>query len=68
MNINIYETTKNLGLNKKEVDNILKNSYKTSGSNRSSDIYKAGTRYGTISPKDAYKAGTYYGSISTRDF
>jgi len=83
MNVRIYQITKNLGLNKKEVDDILTGSDKTSRANQSadiykagtkygtvgsSDIYKAGTRYGTISPNDAYKAGTYYGSISIKDF
>jgi hypothetical protein len=33
------------------------------------DIYKAGTKYGTISPCEVniYKAGTHYGTISPND-
>lgn len=31
-------------------------------------LYKAGTYYGTVSPKEIYKAGTIYGSISIYDF
>ena len=57
MNKKIYRNTRHLGLEKKEVDNILSKN----------GTYKAGTYYGTISVKDIYKAGTYYGTLSIKD-
>lgn len=58
MKTKVYEIAKNLGLGKREVDSIV---------SRPTNVYKAGTYYGTVSPKDVYKAGTYYGTVSSRD-
>jgi len=79
---NIYKIAKNLGLNKKEMDDLISSKDTLKNSAESVDLYKAGTKYGTIgfgdlykdgtwygtiSPKDIYKAGTIYGSISIKD-
>ena len=53
----IYELGKTLGLDKKDIDNVLS----------PKEIYKAGTIYGTVSPKEIYKAGTIYGTVSPKD-
>ena len=83
MNAEIYKIAKNLGLDKKDVDKVLSASNASGMSNNaavdvykagtrygtvsSADLYKAGTEYGTVSPKDVYKAVTYYGTVSARD-
>jgi len=50
----IYKIGKTLGLGKKEIDEVISaGSGKTSGiENSVADIYKAGTRYGTVSVKE----------------
>ena len=69
MKTDIYKLAKNLGLGKKDVDGILSRSVSnaTKSATVSADVYKAGTDYGTVSPKDVYKAGTIYGTISIKD-
>jgi hypothetical protein len=59
----IYEIGKSLGLEKEEIDSMIlsKNEQKYS---KDVDLYKAGNKYGTISPQSLYKAGTDYGTIS----
>jgi len=65
----IYEIGKALGLDKHDVDNILSADSQTStNAGASADVYKAGTRYGTVSSADLYKAGTRYGTISINNF
>jgi hypothetical protein len=69
MNAEIYKVAKNLGLNKKDVDKVLStNNASGTSNNAATDVYKAGTRYGTVSSADLYKAGTRYGTISIKDF
>jgi len=34
---------------------------------KSSDVYKTGGLYGTVSPKDVYKTGGLYGTVSPKD-
>ena len=67
MKTEIYEAAENLGLSKKEVDSIMSGSATVKTSNGSVDIYKAGTKYGTVSSADLYKAGTDYGTVSPKD-
>ena len=67
----IYEIGKSLGLEKQDIDKILSTrSTDASGmpNNAAVNVYKAGTRYGTVSSVDLYKAGAWYGSISIKDF
>ena len=62
----IYEVGKSLGLEKKDIDKVT--SIKVEKSNiLHADIYKAGTKYGTVSPQSLYKAGTDYGTISPKE-
>lgn len=76
MRTQIYAIARNLGLTKKDVNGILSDSSSTSlykagtyyGTVSPKEVYKAGTYYGTVSSTDVYKAGTYYGTISPRDF
>jgi len=70
MKSSIYKITKSLGLEKSDVDKVMSNSARDNNAKHvaaSVDLYKAGTEYGTVSPKDVYKAGTYYGTVSSRD-
>lgn len=69
-NNRLYKIAKNLGLDKNDIDNILSANLKItvdSSNNSVADLYKAGTRYGTVSSVDLYKAGTKYGTISLKD-
>ena len=71
MNDEIYENCEILGLSESMVDEII-NSYQQGSNvdnNALGNIYKAGTKYGTISPCEVniYKAGTHYGTISPSD-
>ena len=67
MKQDVYVAAKNLGLSKKEVNKIVSNHMTQKPNPGSVDLYKAGTDYGTVSPKEIYKAGTIYGTISTKD-
>ena len=66
----IYKLGKTLGLDKKDIDNVLsaktKNTYETTNT-PAADMYKAGTRYGTTSRQEIYKAGTDYATISHKE-
>jgi hypothetical protein len=65
---NIYNIVAGLGLSKKDVDDVLSSQAKNKTvSADSPDLYKAGTDYGTVSPKDVYKAGTRYGTVNSKD-
>jgi len=67
----IYEIGKSLGLEKQDIDKILSiGSTDASGmpNNAAVDVYKAGTRYGTVSSADLYKSGMLYGTVSIKDF
>ncbi len=65
----IYEIGKALGLNKNDIDEVLSASFqRNANADASADVYKAGTRYGTVSSADIYKAGTRYGTISINNF
>jgi len=82
---NIYKLGKILGLDKKDIDNVLSAKLRIStegintpavdvykagtryGTLSSKELYKAGSRYGTLSPKELYKAGTHYGAVSPRE-
>jgi hypothetical protein len=65
----IYEIGKSLGLGKQDIDKVLlTNNVSGTSNNAATDVYKAGTRYGTVSSADLYKAGTRYGTISIKDF
>ena len=66
MEKNIYQIAKNLGLDKKDVDKVLSSKNANSDS-PCVDTYKAGTKYGTVSPKECYKAGTRYGTVSPKE-
>jgi len=49
--------------------NVKKNNPKKENiKNCSTDVYKSGGLYGTISPVELYKSGGLYGVISIRDF
>lgn len=69
MKANIYKIAKNLGLDRKDIDGIMSNSVSTTNrpASVSDNTYKAGTEYGTVSPKEIYKAGTWYGTVSVKD-
>ena len=67
MRYGIYRALKNLGLTKRDVNKIMRNFNSGNTKSSSTDLYKAGTRYGTISKKDIYKAGTRYGTVSRND-
>ena len=64
---NIYQITRNLGLSRKEVNRIISGSANTKPTNSSTDLYKAGTDYGTVGTSDIYKSGTRYGTVSRND-
>jgi hypothetical protein len=64
LNKEIYKIGGNLGLDKNDIDSILKTPHKISNNQPTSNIYKSGTDYGTISPNEIYKDGTRYGTIS----
>jgi len=66
---NIYNIGKNLGLEKTDIDNVLSAKSRTTeiANTPAVDVYKAGTRYGTLSSKELYKAGTRYGVASQQD-
>ncbi|OYT56734.1 hypothetical protein B6U70_03305 [Euryarchaeota archaeon ex4484_162] len=72
--MSVYEIAKKLGLEKEDVDSIISRPaelYKAGtkyGTVSSAEIYKAGTEYGTVSSNDVYKAGTFYGTVSINDF
>ena len=74
MKEDIYKLGEELGLNRDEIEEIISRPaelYKAGtryGTVSSAEIYKAGTAYGTVSSNDVYKAGTYYGTVSIRDF
>ena len=66
MNKDIFSIAKELGLEKKDINSIM--SIKESNSETTSvDTYKAGSKYGTVTPKEIYKAGNLYGVISPED-
>jgi hypothetical protein len=79
----IYKIGGNLGLDKNDIDIILNSSQNVSNIHPSSNVYKSGTyydtispneiykhggRYGTLSINEIYKAGTQYGTVSPNDF
>jgi len=65
----IYELGKTLGLDKKDIDKVLSAKPKTTETVKTPavDMYKAGTKYGTISHLDLYKGGILYGTISPKE-
>ena len=66
MKSDIYEIGKNLGLGKKDIDKVV--SVKEANSeNPSVETYKAGSKYGTSSPKQLYKSGSWYGTYSPKE-
>jgi len=70
MKNDIYKVGKSLGLNKKDIDNILSASPKQTGDKADApavDLYKSGGKYGTVSPQDIYKSGTDYGTVSPKE-
>jgi len=73
MKEDIYKLGEELGLNRDEIEEIISRPtelYKAGtryGTVSSAEIYKAGTEYGTVSSKDVYKAGTFYGTVSSND-
>ena len=62
----IYKIGECLGLDKKDINKVLSAKHKGSDS-PCVDTYKAGTKYGTVSPKECYKAGTRYGTVSPKE-
>jgi len=70
MKSDVYKIGKTLGLNKKDIDNVLSAKQTQTGDTAgipSSDLYKSGSDYGTVSPKEIYKGGNYYGTISPKE-
>jgi len=67
MKNSIYKSAKDLGLDKKDVDIVLSSSRNSNCNSAGVDLYKAGTDYGTVSPKELYKAGTEYGTVSPKE-
>lgn len=62
---NLYYIGKSLGLEKKDIDNLI-----TSKFNFSDEIFsscKTGDKYSDISLQDLYKGGTDYGTISPNE-
>jgi len=53
---------------RKEQNIKKKNPKKENIKNCSTDVYKSGGLYGTISPVEIYKSGGLYGVISIKDF
>jgi len=64
----IYRIGRSLGLDKNDIDTVIKTPHKISSYTPTADIYKNGTDYGTVSPIDVYKIGSKYGTISSNDF
>ena len=71
----IYRSGNKLGLSPSDIDGFLNRKVSVSnvdiyksGNVGTSDVYKAGTHYGTVSADDIYKAGTMYASVSPEDF
>lgn len=69
-NNEIYRIAKRLSLEKKDVDSIISRSASITmvESKSNADLYKAGTKYGTVGYRDVYKDGTLYGTVSIKDF
>ena len=63
----IYLITRNLGLSRREVNKIMSRKNIKKSNPDSTDLYKAGTDYGTVSSSDIYKAGTKYGTVGSSD-
>ena len=53
--VNIYRLGKKVGLNKKDIDTLLKHGLITN-------------KHAILSYPDSYKDGTWYGTISIKDF
>ena len=62
----LYKMGKSLGLSKKDINQVISASSSNSDS-PSANMYKAGNKYGTVSPQEIYKAGTEYGTISPKE-
>jgi len=71
---NILSAGKRLGLNRKDINNILKEPaslYKSGGRYgvvKPTEVYKSGAKYGVIKPTELYKSGGQYATISPKDF
>ena len=68
MKSELYRIAKNLGLSENEVKTFLSSSTIDRKFDGNTDVYKAGTRYGTVGSEDIYKSGGYYGTTSIKDF
>ena len=71
---NIYEAAIKLGVEKKDIENIVNEPaslYKSGGQYgvvKPTELYKSGGQYGVIKPSELYKSGGQYGTISPKDF
>ena len=64
----IYQIGQNLGLTPMDINYFINNDDNdTNKKNSSVDIYKSGTKYGTVSSSEFYKSGTWYGTVSPVD-